>query len=123
MKGKIRKFFLVGISQDIAAADLVRECGRKLTDRGLWDKFQARFRRPIFTFLIRTLEERHVSDPTGDVANDLAQDLYVKLVQNDGRLLREFRGNSEISAAAFLARICISVVSDFHRRQYAAKRQ
>ncbi|HLQ77679.1 MAG TPA: hypothetical protein VK210_10000 [Terriglobia bacterium] len=123
MKEKIRRFLSSGIGNDISAAELVRECGRRLTDRGLWDKFQERFRRPIFLFLLRTMNERHVSDPTGDLASDLGQDFYVKLVQNDGRLLRDFRGNSEFSALAFLARVAISVVSDFHRRQYAAKRQ
>ena len=123
MKDIIRKFPWVAIRHDMSAAELVRECGRKLTDRELWDRFQKRFRKPIFLFLIRALRERKVEDYTFDLVDDLSQDLYVKLVQNDGRLLRTFRGQTEFSVMAFLARVAISVVWDYQRWEYAAKRQ
>ena len=38
-----------------SAADLLRECGEKLTDRALWTQFQERFQGLIFTYLMRAL--------------------------------------------------------------------
>jgi DNA-directed RNA polymerase specialized sigma24 family protein len=55
--------------------------------------------------------------------NDLAQDVYMRLVQNDGRMLRSFKGNTDFSVMAFLARVSVSAVNDYHRYQNAGKRQ
>ena len=86
---------------ELSSADLLRECGRKLTDRALWEQFQDRFRTPIFIYLLRSLRQRRVADQSGDLVTDLAQDFYVRLVQHDGRPLRQFKGNSEFSVLAF----------------------
>jgi DNA-directed RNA polymerase specialized sigma24 family protein len=44
-------------------------------------------------------------------------------VQNGGRLLAGFLGDSDYSVLAFLGRTSMNVVSDFHRSQQAEKRQ
>jgi len=51
-----------------------------------------------------------------DVVPDLAQDVYMRLVQHDGRILRGFRGTTEFSVMAFLAKISKTVVLDHQRR-------
>src|SRR5713226_5152354 len=102
--------------------DLVRECGEKLTDRALWTKFQERFQGLIFLYLMRALRLRRIHDDTADVVPDLAQEVYVRLVQHDGRILRTFRGTTEFSVMAFLARISSSVVQDYQRREASDKR-
>jgi len=54
-------------------------------------------------------------DGIREVILALAQEVYVRLVQNDGRILQPFRGKSEFAAKAFLARIAASVVVDHFR--------
>jgi RNA polymerase sigma factor (sigma-70 family) len=107
----------------ISAADLVRACGEKLTDRELWQKFHDRFRNPIFLYVLRTMREQHASDDLTNTAADIAQDVYLRMIQNDGRLLRSFRGATDRSVMAFLARVAMNVVTDFYRHKQAEKRQ
>jgi DNA-directed RNA polymerase specialized sigma24 family protein len=102
--------------------DLVRECGEKLTDPALWGQFQFRFERLIFLYLIRALRCRSFQEDLEGIVPDLAQEVYVRLVQHDGRILRSFRGTTEFSVMAFLARISSSVVHD-HLRQAATLRR
>jgi RNA polymerase sigma factor (sigma-70 family) len=118
----ISRFRWRGADDDISSADLLRECGQKLTDRDLWQKFQERFQKLIFTYLLRGLRYRSAED-SAELANDLAQDVYMRLVQNDGRMLRSFKGNTDFSVMAFLARVSVTVVTDYHRYQTAGKRQ
>src|SRR6266850_4252362 len=108
---------------ETSAAELLRECGEKLTDRALWTRFQERFQGLIFLYLLRALRYRSIQDDAADIVPDLAQDVYMRLVQNDGRILRSFRGTTEFSVMAFLARISSSVVQDYLRQQSSEKRR
>src|SRR5438093_6159548 len=108
---------------DASAADLLRECGEKLTDRALWEKFQERFQGLIFLYLMRTLRLRRIQDDVADIVPDLAQEVYLRLVQHNGRILRSFRGTTEFSVMAFLARIAASVVQDHQRHGATEKRR
>src|SRR5437773_5348311 len=111
-----RKSFHWHKTVETSAADLLRECGEKLTDRALWTEFQGRFQRRIFLYLMRALRLRRIQDDTCDVVPDLAQEVYLRLVQHDGRVLRSFRGTTEFSVSAFLGRISLSVVMDYQRQ-------
>jgi RNA polymerase sigma-70 factor (ECF subfamily) len=108
---------------ETSAADLLRECGEKLTDRALWTKFQERFQGLIFLYLMRALRLRSIQDDAADIVPDLAQEVYLRLVQHDGRILRSFRGTTEFSVMAFLARISASVVQDHQRHHATDKRR
>src|SRR2546422_10495743 len=108
---------------ETSAADLLRECGEKLTDRALWTEFQGRFQRRIFLYLMRALRLRRIQDDACDVVPDLAQEVYLRLVQHDGRVLRSFRGTTEFSVLAFLGRISSSVVTDYQRQLATEKRR
>src|SRR3989442_14479623 len=108
---------------ETSAADLLRECGEKLTDRALWTEFQGRFQGLIFLYLMRALRLRRIQDDAADVVPDLAQEVYVRLVQRDGQALRTFRGTTEFSVMAFLARISSSVVQDHQRQLISEKRR
>jgi DNA-directed RNA polymerase specialized sigma24 family protein len=108
---------------DTSAADLLRECGEKLTNRQLWTKFQERFQGLIFLYLMRALKLRRIQDDAGDVVPDLAQEVYLRLVQHDGRILRGFRGTTEFQVMAFLGRISLTVVQDYQRHHASDKRR
>src|SRR5262245_1950799 len=84
-----------------SSADLLRDCGRKLTDRGLWDRFHERFQKQIFTYVLRAVRQRrHVREDISDLVADLAQDVYMRMLKHDGRLLRSFKGNTDFSVFA-----------------------
>src|SRR2546422_9157144 len=108
---------------ETTAADLLRECGEKLTDRALWTKFQERFQGLIFLYLMRALRLRRIQEDTSDVVPDLAQEVYLRLVQHNGRVLRSFRGTTEVSVLAFLGRISSSVVQDYQWQIATEKRR
>jgi DNA-directed RNA polymerase specialized sigma24 family protein len=108
---------------EASAADLLRECGEKLTDRDLWTRFQERFQGLIFLYLLRALRLRTIQDDAADIVPDLAQEVYLRLVQYDGRILRSFRGTTEFSVRAFLARIAATVVHDHYRHIGSDKRR
>jgi len=105
-----------------SAPELVRECGERLTDRELWRQFQERFQGLIFTYVMRSLRLHRVQDDVTDIVPDLAQEVYLRLVQNEGRALRLFKGTSEFSVRAFLAKISTSVVRDYQRHTARDKR-
>jgi len=108
---------------EIVPGDLIRECGQKLTDRALWTKFQERFQGLIFLYLMRALRLRRIQDDAAGIVPDLAQEVYVRLVQRDGQALRSFRGTTEFSVMAFLARISSSAVQDYQRQLMSEKRR
>lgn len=107
---------------ETSAAELLRECGLKLTDRALWAKFQQRFQGLIFLYLLRTLHYGSIQEDAAGIVPDLAQEVYLKLVQHDGRILRSFRGETEFSVMAFLAKISASVVQDYQRNSVREKK-
>ena len=104
-------------------ADLVRECGEKLTDRALWTQFQERFQGLIFLYLMRSLRLRRIQDDAAGIVPDLTQEVYLRLIQNDGRILRSFRGTTEFSVMALLARVSASVANDHLRQEATEKRR
>src|SRR5215471_15061674 len=122
MPDKIR-WFRRQKTDETAAADLLRECGEKLMDRALWEQFQQRFQGLIFLYLMRALRLSHLRDDVANIVPDLAQEVYLRLVQHDGRILRSFRGTTEFSVMAFLARISSSVVQDHRRAANSEKRR
>jgi RNA polymerase sigma factor (sigma-70 family) len=109
-------------SGEVSAADLVRECGERLTDRELWRQFQERFQGLIFMYVMRALRLRLIQEDVNGIVPDLAQEVYLKLVQHDGRVLRSFKGTTEFSVRAFLAKISASVVHDYQRSAASDKR-
>jgi RNA polymerase sigma factor (sigma-70 family) len=106
----------------MSAPDFVRECGERLTDRELWRQFQERFQGLIFMYVMRSLRFRQIQQDVADIVPDLTQEVYLKLVQHDGRILRSFKGTTEFSVRAFLAKISASVVQDYQRRATCDKR-
>jgi RNA polymerase sigma factor (sigma-70 family) len=114
--------------ENVQWADLVRECGEKLTDPVLWEKFTLRFEKPLLSFLTRAVHQTARNVPTNpdedihELVHDMAQEVYVRLVENKGRLLRSFRGETEFAVLSFLASISINVSRDRIRRLRAQRR-
>ena len=110
-----------GDNPDLSSADLMRECGRRVTDVELWKTFEERFHRHITNYVLRTLRVMH-ERPDADVACDLVQEVYLRLLQDRGRLMSSFRGETHFSVLAFLGRMSMGVTSDYFRSRKAGKR-
>jgi RNA polymerase sigma factor (sigma-70 family) len=106
-----------------SAPDLLRECGTKLTDRALWNEFQERFQRLIFLYLHRALRHHGIHDEEAGIVADLGQEVYLRLLQHEGRILKDFRGDTEYSVMALLGRISANVVTDYHRHITSERRR
>jgi RNA polymerase sigma factor (sigma-70 family) len=106
-----------------SAEELVSLCGRG-EHPDAWDEFVARFNPRIVRFIIRERRARGISAGTeeADVVADLAQEVYLRLLANDRRAMRNFRGATEFAVLAYLARIARAVVGDAVRRDTSQKR-
>ena len=106
-----------------SAVALVRDCGLS-TDPTAWTEFVDTFNRRIVSAVIRERRLRGLAtDPSAaDAVSDLVQDVYLRLLANDRRALREFRGETEIAVFAYLARVVRAAVGDRTRRDSSQKR-
>lgn len=110
--GRFKPWYKPG---EISSPDLIRECGIRLTDRGLWTMFHDRFQRALFSFLLRSLKFHSRRDDVIELVTDLVQDVYMRLIEHKGEKLRTFRGETDASVSAFLARVSAGVVADHLR--------
>jgi RNA polymerase sigma-70 factor (ECF subfamily) len=102
-----------------SSIELVRECaGSK--DENAWAEFIRRFRVVIAATVLRTA--RHWGEPSRPQLDDLIQDTYLKLCENDSRLLRSFQPRHQDSIYGFLRVVAANVVHDHFKSALAAKR-
>lgn len=106
--------------QDCRARDLIRRCATA-RDAGTWSEFQDRFARPLRSGVRRTLL-RFDARISEDEHQDLIQETYFRLLEGEGRRLRQCRGEAEGAIAIYLGKVAESVVLDYLRGRSAAKR-
>jgi RNA polymerase sigma-70 factor, ECF subfamily len=103
----------------LSSTELVRACaGSK--DEGAWAELIRRFHVVITAAVLRTA--RRWGEPSPSQLDDLVQDTYLKLCENDSRLLRSFRPRQEDSIYGFLKVVAANVVHDHFKSALAAKR-
>jgi RNA polymerase sigma factor (sigma-70 family) len=109
---------------DFTACELVAECARRLDDAAVWEEFYIRYRRKILTYLWRAFRMSGGQPHEFlQLADDWVQEVFAKLVNNKGRIIRSFRGSTDVSVNAFLASIAVSTVADQRRSQRAGRRR
>lgn len=102
-----------------SSTELVRACaGSK--DEKAWAEFIRRFHVVIAAAVLRTA--RRWGEPSRSQLDDLIQDTYLKLCENNSRLLRSFRPRREDSIYGFLKVVAANVVHDHFKSALAAKR-
>jgi RNA polymerase sigma-70 factor (ECF subfamily) len=105
--------------EDYSSAELVKACaGSK--DQPAWAEFIRRFHVVIASAVLRTA--RLWGEPSRAQVDDLIQDSYLKLCENDSRLLRTFQPLHEKSIYGFLKVVSSNVVHDYFKCALAAKR-
>ncbi|MGB8011021.1 MAG: sigma-70 family RNA polymerase sigma factor [Terriglobales bacterium] len=104
---------------ELSSAELVRACAGSKDERA-WTEFIRRFRVVIAAAALRTA--RKWGEPSHHQLDDLIQDTYLKLCENDCRLLRSFQPRHEDSVFGFLKVVTANVVRDSFKSARAAKR-
>jgi len=111
----------LGCYSELSSTDLIRACaGAKDKDEEAWAEFIGRFHLVIAAAALRTA--RHWGDPPRSQMDDLIQDTYLKLCENDCRLLRSFQPRHQDSIYGFLKVVASNVVHDHFKSAWAAKR-
>lgn len=77
-----------------------------------WEEFFDRYQAPLFRMVTAALRKYTGGYRAQDVY-DLVQDLYQRLLDNDGQALRRFRGTTDRQFCAYLAQICYHLAHDF----------
>jgi RNA polymerase sigma factor (sigma-70 family) len=103
----------------------------KLVDAGagdpLWTEFVARFEGRLQLVVYRSFQTEMKRSPGLDVgapfeaAEDLTQEVFLKLLEGERRALSRFRGRSEHSIYTYLNAIAVNLVRDHFKRLRALK--
>ena len=104
---------------ELSPVQLVQACaGSKDTDA--WAEFIRRFQPVIAAAVSRTA--RLFGRPDGELIDDLIQETYLKLCENDSRLLRSFEPRGEDSIYGYLKVVAANIVHDHYKSVLAGKR-
>lgn len=102
-------------------SELLQRCIQ--ADEEAWTTFIDRYHRRIGLYVLRARGVGGVqTDGDGLALADLTQEVYLRLLANDCRALRDFRGETEPALLAYLAQIASTVVADGVRRLHSKKR-
>jgi RNA polymerase sigma-70 factor (ECF subfamily) len=104
----------------LSVEELVRTCGRS-RDIKAWEEFIRRFHRLIAVVVLRAV--RRWGECSSQTVDDLIQETYLKLCEQDFRLLRDFVPRGPDSFFGFLKVVAANVAHDHFRLTSAAKRR
>jgi RNA polymerase sigma factor (sigma-70 family) len=109
----------------LSHSELVNGCANSMAE-WLWEEFYRRFDPRIRIYVRRSWRQRlsnsndlRISD---EITDDLTQNVYVRLLSDNCQALRDFKGLTNISFLAYLARIATNIVAEYFRSLLAGKR-
>lgn len=85
-----------------------------------WTEFVRRFHRLIATIVLRTARRWGVMAP--EVIDDLVQETYLKLCEDDCQMLRQFAPRFSGSFCAYLKVVTANTAHDYFKARHATKR-
>jgi len=101
--------------------ELARACAQS-ADTGEWAEFLGRCAPVAALAASRVARLWQGGSPTPTIVDDIVQEVFLKLCEQERRILREFRPRGEDSFLALLRVISASVANDYFRRHYSEKR-
>ncbi|KAF0247187.1 MAG: hypothetical protein FD167_3412 [bacterium] len=96
----------------ISVTELVALCVRNHT--AAWDEFLQRFHRRV---LLCALRQAHKSNLNENDVAEIVQEVFLSLLSNDYRTLRDFRGTTELELIAYLSKITHNITLNLLRRE------
>src|SRR2546423_1325996 len=85
-----------------------------------WREFVRRYHRLVGSVLVRTV--RQYGDASPDLIEELINEVYVKLLSNNNRLLKEIRSVHENSVLGYLKAVAAGIAHDYFRAAHASRR-
>jgi RNA polymerase sigma-70 factor, ECF subfamily len=105
---------------ELSPAKLVQTCaGSK--DPDAWAEFIRRFQ-PVIAATVFRIAHFCDPSPTRELLDDLVQDTYLKLCENDSRMLRSFKSRGKDSIYGYLKVVAKNIVLDHFKVVFAYKR-
>ncbi len=114
--------------KDSSDSFIIKECAQGAHNQIAWCEFIRRFDRHIKLTVIRaykyvsisTKSKQHISK---ELIRDLVQEVYIRLVRNNCKILKNFRPSNNGSIFAYLTLTSASVVKDYFRKTGRLKRK
>jgi RNA polymerase sigma-70 factor (ECF subfamily) len=100
--------------------DLAKACAHS-ADAAEWGEFLRRCT-PLASLVALRISRSWVSVSSPATVNDIVQEIFLKLCEQERRILREFEPRGEDSFLGLLRLVSASVANDYFRRLYSAKR-
>jgi RNA polymerase sigma-70 factor (ECF subfamily) len=100
--------------------DLAKACAHS-ANAAEWEDFVARCM-PLATLVALRISRMWVSDPSPATVDDIVQETFLKLCEQERRILRTFQPRGEDSFLGLLRIVAASVANDYFRRIYSTKR-
>ena len=100
--------------------DLAKLCAHS-PDAAEWEEFVRRSV-PLASLVALRISRMWVSDPSPATVDDIVQEVFLKLCEQERRILRDFEPRGEDSFFGLLRIVAASVANDYFRRLYSTKR-
>jgi RNA polymerase sigma-70 factor (ECF subfamily) len=100
--------------------DLAKACAHS-ADAAEWQQFVARCV-PLASLVALRISRMWMSDPSPGTVDDIVQEVFLKLCEQQRRILRDFEPRGEDSFLGLLRTVTASVANDYFRRLYSVKR-
>src|ERR1700721_4082492 len=100
--------------------DLAKLCAHS-ADVPEWEELVGRCA-PLASIVARRISRLWVSDPSPAIIDDIVQEVFLKLCEQERRILRDFEPRGEDSFFGLLRMVGSSVANDYFRRIYSEKR-
>jgi RNA polymerase sigma-70 factor (ECF subfamily) len=100
--------------------DLARACSRS-ADAAEWEEFVHRCT-PLASLVALRVSRLWLNGPSSVAVDDIVQEVFLKLCEQERRILADFEPRGEDSFLGLLSMVAASVANDYFRRLYSAKR-
>jgi RNA polymerase sigma factor (sigma-70 family) len=100
--------------------ELARACAHSADTRE-WAEFLGQCA-PVAALVAARVARMWQGSATASTVDDIVQEVFLKLCEQERRILREFRPRGENSFLALLRVVAASVANDYFRRHYSEKR-
>jgi RNA polymerase sigma-70 factor (ECF subfamily) len=104
----------------VSVNDLAKACAHS-ADAAEWEEFLRRAA-PLASLVAMRVCRVWTSSSSRAVVDDIVQEIFLKLCEQERRILREFEPRGEDSFLGLLHLISASVANDYFRRKSSAKR-
>lgn len=99
---------LIALTTDI----LFQRCANTPADETAWHELFERFQHSVDATIYHFINGRHAH-----LYNDIIQNFYVRLLENERRALHAFRGKTDAEARVYLCRIATSIAIDLLKKE------